>query len=374
MLALSGCAGKADSEPMRPDRPELTPGQIYALGEARYNEGYFGEAVELWKHSLLGLEPNAHNDGLRHALVLRIAHGELMKWSVSHETEPLRDAQAMLYRYADKHQALFGDGDDAQDERADVYEILYEVETRLPGGEEFEAAQADASEIVEDETESEAEADSEVATADAYVPSSTGEVRKIRVKTDRPSVDDPEMRAKLASEFANAENGYVLAAPELAVLHDTRVLVRGGPARVVESTGGSRRKARRAGRSVVDAARPDLEKCFTSALTRFPEPHAAGVVQLSIGEHGEVSDARFVDGGLIDFLGDVCVMTELESVTVSDARAHAAMTITVPLTFLVEEETVMFEGTGRSRERSAPPLPGDEYYKDPALPAGKDGG
>ena len=371
LLGAVGCAGKADSEPMQPDRPELSPGQIYALGEARYSEGYLGEAVELWKHSLVALPPNEHNDELRHKLVLRIAHGQLMKWSVSNETAPLRDAQAMLYRYLEKHEALFGDSDRANRERSDVYEILYEVETRLPGGEEFEAAQADGSEEVE---EVEAE-ETETATADAYVPSTKGEVRKIKVKTQRPSVDDPEMRAKLRSEFANPENGYVLAAPELVTLHDTRVLVRGGPPRVVDGDArGARKKARRAARSLVDAARADLEKCFTAAISRFPEPHASGVVQLSIDDEGAVSDARFVDGGLIDFLGDVCVMTELESTTVPDTRAHTAMTITVPLTFLVEEETVMYEGTGRSRERSAPALSGDEEFQDPAQPPGPKGG
>ena len=216
LLGLVGCAGRADSEPMRPDRPELSPGQIYALGEARYSDGHLGEAVELWKHSLVALPPNEHNDALRHKLVLRIAHGQLMKWSVSNETEPLREAQAMLYRYLDKHQALFGDDERANKERGDVYEILYEVEARLPGGDEFESAHAEETsgetpELEDTELESE---QTEVATAEAYVPSSKGEVRKIRVKTNRPSVDDPEMRAKLRSEFANAENGYVLAAPE----------------------------------------------------------------------------------------------------------------------------------------------------------------
>ena len=356
---------------MQPDRPELSPGQMYALGEARYSEGYLGEAVELWKHSLVALPPNEHNDELRHKLVLRIAHGQLMKWAISKETVPLRDAQAMLSRYLEKHQALFGDTERANAERGEVYEILYEVETRLPGGERFEAAQAGDVEVEDAEDVEEPE----TATADAYVPSTKGEVRKINVKTPRPSVDDPEMRAKLRSEFANAENGYLLAAPELATLHDTRVLVRGGPPRVVEgSVRGARKKARRAARSLVEAARADLEQCFTAAISRFPAPHASGIVQLTIDDKGEVSRAHFVDGGVIDVLGDVCVRAELQATTVPDTRAHAPMTITVPLTFLVEEETVMYEGTGRSRERSAPALSGDEEFQDPAQPPGPKGG
>lgn len=371
LVGAVGCAGKAESDPMQPDRPVLTPGQMYALGEARYAEGYLGEAVELWKHSFVALPPNEHNDELRHKLVLRIAHGQLMKWSVSNETMPLRDAQVMLTRYLEKHEALFGDTDRAKQERADVYEILYEVETRLPGGEQFEAAQSGDPEV-EDVEEVE---QTETATADAYVPSTKGEVREINVKTQRPSVDDPEMRAKLRSEFANAENGYVLAAPELATMYDTRVLVRGGPGRVVEGdVPGARKKARLAARLLVDAARADLEQCFTAAISRYPEPHASGIVQLTIDDKGAVSRAHFVDGGLIDVLGDVCVMSELQATTVPDTRAHATMTINVPLTFLVEEETVIYEGTGRSRERSAPSLSGDEEFQDPAQPPGPKGG
>jgi len=128
LLLLLACAHAEGAAP-RSDRAAAQ--RIYAVAEQRYAEQAYDEAVSLMRHALLQLPPTAEHDQLRHRLVLRMAHTQLMDFAASGQAAALHDAQQMLTRYLERHEQLFGDGEGARAERGEVYELLHQVETRL---------------------------------------------------------------------------------------------------------------------------------------------------------------------------------------------------------------------------------------------------
>lgn len=73
---------------------------------------------------------------------------------------------------------------------------------------------------------------------------------------------------------------------------------------------------------------------------------------MQIDAEGQVTAAKIVAGGVVDTLGDLCVVGELESAQVAAAQdTEAATSIHVPLTFFYEGPILFNESSGRS----APP-------------------
>ena len=359
MLAL-GCAA-----PNRTRGTAPAPSEIYTIGEARYAEGKYEEAVMLWRHALLELPQTPGYDDLRHKLVLRMAYGKLMAWSQSGNEAHLDGAKQMLARYVAKHEELHGEGAKAERQRGEVYELLYEVESRMP---EAVAEQEAEPEIAEAELD-DAEPDEPVEAADPEPRSKTwgpnGQVRRIVVRGERPSVDDPATRARLRSDFANAFDGYVLAAPEVVEYHGPRTLVRAGLVKEIETGDGTKRRDGRAlGRAVVTEARPAVRECFAAAYARNPGSIAALTVELSVDE-GTVTSAKVVDGAFVDPLGELCMVEAFERTTITEP---GAATVEVPLTVWMQGAVLFYELAGRSFPEEAMRLP-DEGLTPPPDPA-----
>jgi hypothetical protein len=325
----------------------------------------------LLRHALLQLPPDESADKLRHQLVLRIAYVEMLAWSASGNQIHLQDAERMLQRYLGRHEALFGDDRSARAARGEVYEILYEVERRLEGEVESGVvahaapAEAAASSITlpvaltqtNDVPEVERRPEPKprrARTTKREEPDAKGDVRVVRVNTRKKlDVDDPETRKLLKSAFSDPEMGSVLTGARMVEVHGPRPLVRlaAAPAAVEADSADDRRRARELGRTLVRVARPELRECYADAFARLPVSSTEAVVELSVHPDGSISGVRIIEGGLVDGLGDVCVIEQLQAARLESPEVVASQRVRVPLEFI-------YQGTGYIFEpAAAPPLP-----------------
>ncbi len=354
-VLMVGCAGtKAPASTPPPSQPteDSTEGssglaippaaaRIYMLGETRYAEGRFDEAVALWGHTLLQLPADPAADHLRHKLVARMGFGLLQAHHVTGDTSYLEDGQQMCELYVAKHEQLFGDGDDARAERGEIYELLYEFDSRLDGIEE---------ESLEDTVP---EASSEPATPPTTVaaapPRSTSpedgeDYRLISVRRIAwADPDDPRVRAF-------ARDGRFTGPSKLDTgrenVHESRVLVRVGqvprPMHDAASTA-TRKQARQAGLAVVEAARPALERCYEVAMTRDPILAVRVAVTLTVNADGTIATPRLVDGMVVDAEGDACTAEALGQTKIDASLAPDAIALSMPIHFFYQDATIAAE-------------------------------
>lgn len=290
--------------------------RIYWLAEEQFTKGDYLGAVQLWRHALLQLPKTASADSVRHALVLRIAYGWLAAAETTGEVAPAIDGATMLERYIERHEALFGDSEHAQAERGQVYEILFELEERLPSSE-------DASDT---ETEEAPSPTGEIAT----VPEPTHEppppeaghdgdaefVRQVEVR--RRKADPQVVRDRLESDFSSADAGLTFGSYGLALMQGPRPLLRVRTARW-SGERGERPRARSVARALADQAREELLSCYLHAVGRNGnEPAVVGVRLEDKGDHLSVV---ITGGSLLDAWGDVCVAESLAKLDVPQALA-----------------------------------------------------
>jgi len=306
--------------------------QLYAIGEVAYGDGRFEDAVALFRQALLALPQTEASDDLRHALVLRVAHTQLLAWNSTGRAAHLTDARAMLDRYVIVHEQLLGGSKDAQAQRGEVYELLYEVERALePDEEDYAVTGSDGS------TNPEASAQEREPSTDDH----GGElltprlVRKVRVRDTRlASLDDPRVEQRLRSSFSDPVAGLVLTNGVDGLIHGPRPLVRILGARVADDVAATdRRLARRAALSAVRAARVDLRDCYRRAYARKPSDVAPTRLSIEVGPGGRIADAQVSQG--LDTIGNACVTTRISEQTFDDAPSQSVRVV-VPLTFFYE--------------------------------------
>lgn len=345
--SLTGCAGRvAPSPTSRADRTP-SPARIYSIGEEQFAAGHYAEAVTLWRHAIAELPTTRSYDDLRHKLLLRLAHGQLMAWSQTGEVAFLEDAQLTLERYASRYESIFGDGQAAVSRRDEIYELLSEVELRLDPP-VYEEDLDDAETVSANTSEGPA-----LAKADEHYREGVEFRRTVVVGAEQTTVEDPRIRALLDDAFTNAEAGAVLTRPSIEPLHGPRPLLRaGGIARPVLADGerapGARRRARKLGGSLIAEIRPALKSCYEAAYARRPVDEARSTVELELDTEGHVRNATIVEGGLVDTLGDLCLLDQLESTRLTTVELDANARIRVPLTFFYEGPVHINESTGQS--------------------------
>lgn len=363
LLALHGAVGCAHRSD--PQHAEPAAKRLYNVGEARFAAGYPEQAVILWRHAITQLPPTTHYDDLRHKLILRLAHGQLTAHHKLGKLAHLYDARRMLERYLVTHEDLFGEAGDAKAQRAEVYEILYEVESRIdgaalagvsgPGG----AGQGtgDAAAVVADASGAEGEATAEPAIRPTDKPRSKprrtrkqedaeGNERVVIVDTkDRPSVDDPVLKKRLVAW--NPQDGLVLTAPGLQPWLPARAYVRiDGVARRVDGQSGGRAHAVAA--AVIEAVRPALRACYDGAFARSPADHALAKVEFAVDARGTVNAPRIVGGMVGDPIGDACVLERLGQGQLAPDDGVEPMRVAVNLVFFYDGAVLMDEFRGRS--------------------------
>ena len=362
-LGSAGCAAVSTDAPTNAAAPLQTSTphpavsaqsrELYAIGEVAYEDGRYGDAVALFRQALLALPQTAAADDLRHALILRIAHTQLLAWDATGSTTYLTDAQGMLERYVLVHEEIAGDGERAQAERGEVYELLYEVESVLePEPEELEPEQPE---------EPEPETVDEHA-GETLTPQMT---RKVRVRDSRlASLDDPRVRARLSSKFSDPVAGLVLTKGIDGLLHGPRPLVRILGARAEDDADADdRRRARKAAVSAIRGARVELRDCYRRAYARNRVDAVDAKLTVVVEPDGTVARAELVDG--LDTIGNACVQTRVEAQRVEEPPSRT-VDVVVALSFFYEGAKRVESSTG-FRNGAEPSRPPDQRHEMPDI-------
>jgi hypothetical protein len=341
VIVCGGCA-RQRPEPRAPG-DAVTPAarRIYWLGERAYASGQYASAVDLWRHALLQLPATRAGDEVRHALILRIAHGQLVAFETEGSKADLIDGHAMLTRYLDRHALLFGDGSGAERERGEVYELLYEFERRLEPAEpepaETEPAEAELAEAEQ------AQADDPAASDGRRHDSARGDVRTVRVRR-QPMRSPAEIRALFSESRTDPEQGFASTEPEVAHVHGPRPLVRVKRAVAREPAPSGRKRARRWGRALARDVRPTWRECYANAVARRPDDHVVVDLDIAADASGRITRVEVVEGSLVDPLGDVCLV---ESLMGASSPIDPGITLALKLEFFIEGDVFVREWDGR---------------------------
>lgn len=351
LLAIAGCGST------RHAGGSSEPGakRIYNAGEARFAAGEPEQAVSLWRHAITQLPSTEQYDALRHKLILRLAFGQMVAYQHSADLAYLFDAKQMLDRYLVAHAELFGEGAAAKGERDQVYELLTEVE-RLLEDPPVEIAASSA----RDHLAGNVGVGAAPSAASAGGATATTTTRRRRAREDaegsdrvvvvdtkgRPSVDDPEFKAKLRSWWPEA--GQQMTAGSIEPWLPARSYVRldGRAARLDDGRAGP--TAQVLASDVLRAVRPALRACYDGAYARVPADYALATVELTVTHEGTVATPRIVDGVVGDAEGDVCVIEHLEGARLASFTADGAMTLAVPLMFFFDNAVQLNETKGRA--------------------------
>jgi hypothetical protein len=355
--------------------PQLSMAKrLYTAGERQFAEGKAAEAVALWRQAILQVPESPQYDDVRHRLILRRAYGQLVAHAQTGDRAYLDDGERMLMRYLEHHAGLFGDEADAVKQRGDVYEILFEFDTRL---EALPPAESPRVAAAPQEPPAERDPAASLATAGIYdqtrmtraggiaatdqplnagarqlTPYGTsrpwreGDVRKVHVDTrGRPSVDDPATRAALRGWETEPVSWLMMPMVQEWIAPRPYVRV-GGLARRVEG------KATKLGgqglaTAVVRNVRPQLRSCYDAAFARVPAAVLETTVEFDVLPDGTVGRPSIVEGAVVDAIGDACVLDQLALARVPADRERAATRVRVPLTFFYDGAVYYDESNGR---------------------------
>lgn len=343
----TGTAPSAGDDGVRSSR--VSAARMYETAESMVEAGYYADAVRLMRHSILSLPRKTDTDALRHALVMRMAHVQLLAAGAGRDSAYARDAAGMLLSYGERHAELFGE--DAAKEREDIYELLYEAETFAEAleGLDQEVASSQATAIEEATAHRSAVLDNEL---DTHAGEELGEAvtREVRVRREWfYDPDDPRVRENLEGWFSQADGYTFMTTPGMAVLSGPRPMVRRtGTLESIALQGvpePQRRAMRTVARSILRASREGLRDCYREAAARGGELQTDATLELTITQRGAVNDVTVVSGDVVDGLGDACVIEHVDQVRLADNDLPVvAMRMRMPLLFFYDGPDVMYEG------------------------------
>ena len=303
---------------------------MYQAAEALVDAGHYADGARLMRHAILSLPRTTESDDLRHQLVMRMAHVQLL--AAHHHRDPAfaTDAATMLEAYGQRHVAPFGDA--RANEREDIYELLYEAESFA---EQLSSAPEPASEP---------EAGPVMIAAAEQDPIDTHAGEDLEAEFSRDvrvrrgwfyDPDDPRIRARLESDFSDAFAGSVLTAGGRVELSPPRPLVRasGRPQRIGPPPPQDR-DVRKLAREILRTSRPGLRDCYRGAAARGGKLETEATIELAVHIDGSINDVRVVEGDVVDGIGDACVIEQLAATTVVENR-HAAR-LRIPLLFFYD--------------------------------------
>ncbi|MBV1861650.1 MAG: hypothetical protein KUG77_24740 [Nannocystaceae bacterium] len=358
---IPGAAPDSDDEGVRSSR--VSAARMYEAAESMVEAGYYADAVRLMRHSILSLPREPETDGLRHALVMRMAHVQLLAANAERDSAYARDAAQMLLSYGERHAELFGD--DAAQERADVYELLYQAETfaEMLESRDPQAAASEATATEQATAYRSRVLDNEADTheGEALEETVTRDVRVRRGWFYDP--DDPRVRQRLEGWFSDADGYTFLTTPGTAVLSGPRPMVRrSGRLDSIALQGvpePQRQTLRSLARSVLRESRAGLRDCYREAAARGGELQTDATLELTVTPIGSVNDVTVVSGDVVDGLGDACVIEHLDQTSLSsDELPRIAVRMRMPLLFF-------YDGPNTMPEQSIPENtnPNDRFTK-----------
>ncbi len=315
--------------------------RMYQTAEALVEVGAHADAVRLMRHAILSLPRTAENDALRHALVLRMAHVQLLAAHEEEDGAHARNAATMLTAYGQRHYDLFGEARNT--ERNEIYELLHEAESlseRIDAPQAVEVAPgADGTVGVEPGPAVDLHAGEDL---EAEI---TREVRVQREWFYDP--DDPRVREQLESWFSDSGGYTYMTSPGVAVLSGPRPMVRKtGVVSFVALQGVAkpeRRTLRVLSRRLLQRSRVELRDCYQAAAARGGELQTDATIELTITATGEVEDVMVVGGDVVDGLGDACVIEHLDAATLTDDAPGVPVRLRVSLLFFYDGPDTMLE-------------------------------
>ncbi len=323
---------------------------MYQAAESLVAQGYYGDAARLMRHAILSLPKTTESDDLRHRLIMRMAHVQLLASHVERDPAYAEDAASMLAAYGERHLALFGEA--RAGEREDIYEMLYEAESfaeKLVDGPP--PPPADDPAVV---ASAEPAPDIDTHAGEDLEPEMKRTVRVHRGWFYDP--DDPRIRERLESSFSDAFAGLVLTKAGYAELSPPRPMVRAsGKAERIGPPPPDDRDVRKLGRELLASSRPGLRDCYRGAAARGGKLTTHATIELAVRADGTVHDVRVVEGDVVDGLGDACVIEEIADITVTQNRHTTRLRL--PLLFFWDGPQMMFEG---GREDIRPPMPAQD--------------
>ncbi len=374
LVSGSGCSHSEEQRSPRSatqrTHSRASAARMYQMAEALVSEGRYAEGVRLIRHAILSLPRTEDADDTRHTLVVRMAYVQLLAAQSQQDAGYARDAARVLLRYGRHHESLFGD--QRADERDAIYELLYEAETLA------EALQANPESAVAPDS-----SDAEVVERSSSPPpldTHAGEVleaeinRSVRVRRGWfYDPDDPEIRRRLESWSSDAMGYDFMTEAGVAVLSGPRPMVRrSGPVRSVRlqrQHPPERWRVRRLGRQVLQESRPGLRECYRQAVARTGVLEADATLEFTVSGSGVVDDVVVADGGIIDGLGDACVVEHLAATNLKPSEARPAVRVQLSLKFFHTGADTKYEGDELIELSEPEPIvqhPGVDDFASPA--------
>lgn len=339
--ALAACAQQAAGSD-----PTPTARRLYTAGEQRLAEGRPEEAIRLWRGAITQLPATEEYDDLRHKLVLRLAYGHLLAYQDTGRLAYLFDAKTMLDLYVLRHEALFGDGPAARAARGWVYEVLFEIESRIETP-PLDVAAASAEPFV----------DAADATQETDVQEVTQGDHRVVVVRRRglADIDDPALRRALVEWNPRPDAPSVLTRPGQEPWVPARAYVRLDGTPTVDDGAATPVVARTLAGAMLTAARPALRQCYEDAFARRPAAHVTVGLRFSITAAGVVADPTIVRGSLGDPAGDACMLEHLRGARLEGDAPPEEVRLDIDLMFFYAASVQINESTGRAPTVLDPP-------------------
>lgn len=140
---LGGSPGAALAAPPKDPDPSVDPltdaQRLYDRGKAKFETADYADAIELWTDAYAIVPETPESNQIKVLLIYNIATAREKQFEVSRDPAELRQATILLESFEDSIVALYGEGPQAEAERAKVQERRAAIEVRLR---EAEAAEA----------------------------------------------------------------------------------------------------------------------------------------------------------------------------------------------------------------------------------------
>ena len=139
---LGGSPGAALAAPPTDPDPAVDPladaQRLYDRGKAKFETADYADAIGLWTEAYALVPETPESSQIKVLLLYNIATAREKQFEVSRDPAELRKAAILLQSFEDGISALYGEGPEAEAERAKVQERRAAIEVRLR---EAEAAQ-----------------------------------------------------------------------------------------------------------------------------------------------------------------------------------------------------------------------------------------
>lgn len=143
---LGGSPGAALAAPPTDPDPSVDPltdaQRLYDRGKAKFETADYADAIELWTEAYAIVPETPESNQIKVLLIYNIATAREKQFEVSRDPAELRQATILLQSFEDSIAALYGEGPEAEAERAKVRERRAAIEVRLREAEAAQAAQA----------------------------------------------------------------------------------------------------------------------------------------------------------------------------------------------------------------------------------------